>query len=111
MNRDDPANYTDKITSLVLCKDLEEGYPLVLTGILLPRGRVLLLRACLECCPRCTMNCLNWQLMQGVQDLCSYEKANRLENIISGLTSKDLNCKFCKKNIEFKYQAEEPPEV
>ena len=64
LNRDDPGNFTDKITSLVLCKDLEEGYPLVLTGILLQRGRVLLLRACLECYPRCTMNCPNWQPMQ-----------------------------------------------
>ena len=64
LNRDDPANYTDKITSLVLCKDLKKATPLVLTEILLPKGRVLLLRACWACCLKCIMNCLNWQLMQ-----------------------------------------------
>ena len=33
----------------------------------------------------------------GVKHLCSLEKGSRLENIIAGLTSNDLVCKYCKK--------------
>ena len=99
LDRDDPANYTDKIASLVLCKDLEEGYPpgadrgtpgAATEEGAAPEGMLGMLSK------------MHYELSKlaanaGVKDLCSYEKANRLENVISGLTSKDLSCKFCKK--------------
>ncbi|MCG8624510.1 MAG: C2H2-type zinc finger protein, partial [Proteobacteria bacterium] len=36
----------------------------------------------------------------GIPDLCSHEKKNRIENIISSVTSKDLVCKYCNKQFK-----------
>ena len=46
----------------------------------------------------------------GVTDICATEKANRLENVIAALTSKDLVCKFCKKKVQLHHIAEKSSE-
>ena len=97
LNRDDPANYTDKITSLVLCKDLEEGYPPGADRDTSAKGEGAAPEGMLGMLSKMHYELSKLAANAEVKDLCSYEKANRLENVISGLTSKDLSCKFCKK--------------
>ena len=33
----------------------------------------------------------------GIPDICAHEKSTRIENVLAGLTSKDLVCRYCKK--------------
>ena len=35
----------------------------------------------------------------GCADLCSVDKASRVENVLAGITKKDLSCKYCKKTM------------
>ena len=35
----------------------------------------------------------------GCNDLCGVDRANRAENVLAGITSKDLCCKYCKKKL------------
>ena len=35
----------------------------------------------------------------GVEDLCAVDKANRVENVLAGITSANLTCKYCKKTL------------
>ena len=35
----------------------------------------------------------------GIEDLCAVDKANRVENVLAGITRDNLTCKYCKKTF------------
>ena len=107
LTTDDPSVFTYKITFLDVVKEFPEPYP---------PGADAEAPAQAEAAPDkddsssskakkemvAMLSRMHFELFKlaknaGVKDLCSLEKANRLENIISGLTSKDLSCRYCKK--------------
>ena len=43
----------------------------------------------------------------GIPDICAHEKATRIENVLAGLTSKDLVCRYCKEAGQYPHKFEE----
>ena len=107
LTTDDPAVFTDKITFVDLVKEFPEPYPPGADSETPPPQAVPSGSQAKEV-PQpkkemvAMLSRMHFELTKlaknaGVKDLCALEKGNRLENIIAGLTSKDLVCKYCKK--------------
>ena len=124
LSKDDPANYTDKLTFLQQRRDLPEKYParadadedsgyLVKGGKAHPKtgGEPSTSAASEPVTPvvdpatlQLKQDLIDWhfqvvKLCQkiGIPDVCQTYKEARLENILKGLSRKDPKCKFCKK--------------
>ena len=121
---DDPANYTDKLVFLEQRRDLSGEYPVgadadLDTGFPVMAGKA---RAAVTESPtvgpppsatpadaatvELKSDLVNWHYQivklcqrMGIPDVCSTFKQTRLENIVSGLSGGDLQCKLCKKSF------------
>ena len=107
LTQDDPAVFTDKITYVDHPKEFPELYPEGADTD--PSGPAASTSKQPASSPSkknemgallCRMHYELYKLVKnaGIQDICAMEKANRLEIVIAGLTSKDLVCRYCKKN-------------
>ena len=105
ITQDDPAVFVDQITFVDHPRDLTEPYP---DGADQEQGppQASTSSSKEDPGPKAEMvamlSRMHYELSKlaknaGVADICATEKANRLENVIAGLTSKDLVCKYCKK--------------
>ena len=103
LTQDDPRVFTDKLTHVSLVEELPEPYP---DGADQPAQPQAASSTEEQPHPQGEMGQLlskmHFELCKlaknaGIQDICATEKSSRLENIIAGLTSKDLSCKYCKK--------------
>ena len=119
---DDPKNYTDKLTFLEQRRDLSGSYqkgsdPDENSGFLVKGGKVVSkpgdaasIFSSEESIPidpatlQLKQDLVKWhfevvKLCQkiGIPDVCQTFKESRLENILEGLSGKDLTCKLCKK--------------
>ena len=121
---DDPANYTDKLVFLEQRRDLSGEYPVgadadLDTGFPVMAGKA---RAAVTESPtvgpppsvtpadaatvELKSDLVNWHYQivklcqrMGIPDVCSTFKQTRLENIVSGLSGGDQQCKLCKKSF------------
>ena len=107
ITQDDPAVFCDQITYVDHPRDLTEPYP---DGAdqeqTVPQASTSASQEDPVPGPKAEMvamlSRMHYELSKlaknaGVADICATEKANRLENVIAGLTSKDLICRYCKK--------------
>ena len=123
LSKDDPANYTDKLTFLQQRRDLPGKYPegadadedsgfLVKKGKAHPKPNEPSTSASSEpsvpavdpATLQLKQDLIDWhfqvvKLCQkiGIPDVCQTYKEARLENILKGLSGKDLKCKLCHK--------------
>ena len=118
--QDDPKNYTDKLTFLDQRRDLTGSYPKGSdpdenTGFLVKGSKVITKPGdAVSTVPseypidpatlQLKQDLIKWhyevvKLCQkiGIEDVCQTYKETRLENILDGLSGKDLTCKLCKK--------------
>ena len=121
---DDPANYTDKLVFLEQRRDLSGEYPVgadadLDTGFPVMTGKAW---AAVSEPPTAgpppsvapadaatvelKSDLVNWHYQivklcqrMGIPDVCLTYKQTRLENIVSGLSGGDLQCKLCKKSF------------
>ena len=107
---DDPAVFTDRITYVDHPKELPEPYPEGADTD--PSGISASTSSSKKATPppspskrnemEALLTRMHYELHKlaknaGIPDICAKEKATRLENVIAGLTSKDLVCRYCKK--------------
>ena len=122
LSKDDPSNYTDKLTFIEQRRDLPGKYPvgadadedngfLVKKGKAHPKPSEPSTSASSEPAPvvdpatlQLKQDLVDWhfqvvKLCQkiGIPDVCQTYKEARLENILKGLSGKDLKCKLCHK--------------
>ena len=123
LSKDDPANYTDKLTFLEQRRDLSGSYPqgadadedrgfLVKKGKAHPRPDEPSTSASSEpsvpavdpATLQLQQDLIDWHYQvvkmcqkMGIPDVCQTYKEARLENILKGLSGKDLKCKLCHK--------------
>ena len=123
LSKDDPSNYTDKLTFLNQRRDLPGNYP---TGADLDEDNGFLVKkgkahpkpsepsTSEASAPAPAVDPATFQLKQdlvdwhfqvvklcqkiGIPDVCQAYKEARLENILKGLSGKDLRCKLCHKS-------------
>ena len=121
LSEDDPGNFTDKLMFLEQRKDLPGSYPEGADGDLdqgytvKSRSQVVASKPAAagaptrSADPAATGQELKEELIQwhfnvvemcrkiGIKDVCQSYRSARLENIVSGLSSTELQCKLCKK--------------
>ena len=115
LTQDDPGNFTDKNTFLNLHKYLPEPYPEGADSDVYPvqgaaaaadPGEGEEVQPALDEATKAMRTMLVKMHLEiskmsskaGIKDICAEEKKNRLENILVGLTSDDLVCRYCKKD-------------
>ena len=115
---DDANNYTDKLVFLEQRRDLKGPYPKGAdsdqdTGFpVKSRSLVAASKPAVIGAPdpaattsqelkddlvQCHFNIVQMCKKVGIDDVCKSYKQARMENIITGLSSKELKCKLCKK--------------
>ena len=113
LSQDSPSMFTDKPDFLVMDREFpDEEYPEGADGITTPapvpgtstgegssaevqqvkeQTKNMLVRMHTELVKMATKS--------GISDLCALDKGERVENVLQGITSQNLKCKFCSKTL------------